>query len=313
MNKLSDFHALIQSFIELTRQTDAAQAGQEIMKQSGIIADVYQDTTPENLSRQENLEEMVNGMTDFVQLRLEEDNQNVAISDYLSEVSLLSDVDTDKGDETAKVTLMTIHSAKGLEFPTVFVVGLEENLFPSQLSSGSPREMEEERRLFYVAITRAEKHCYLSYAKSRFRYGKMEFGNPSRFLGDIDQKYLSMQGSMKSAQRRSMFDDVELPWKRRTTPHERPFQPYTPKPEPQPTPNFPSMRRLTPVVKSTSQPASQPDPTGLSVGCTVLHQRFGKGTVERIEGTGDNQKATIRFENAGTKQLLLKFAKLQVL
>ena len=304
MKRLAEFHDLIQSFIQLTAQVDAAVAGQEIMKRSGIIADVYQDTSPENLSRQENLEEMVNGMTDFVQMRLEEDNHDVQVSDYLSEVSLLSDVDSDKGEDTDKVTLMTIHSAKGLEFPTVFVVGLEEGLFPSQMGTGSPREMEEERRLFYVALTRAERHCFLSYAKSRYRYGKMEFSSPSRFLRDIDSKFLSTRGGLNTAPRRSSFGEVELPWKRQ--------QP--------PTPSNSSglsgksgFTRLSRISKPTPATAADAAPCNLSAGQQVLHQRFGRGIVERIEGTGDNLKATVRFENAGTKQLLLKFAKLQVL
>ena len=328
--KLSDFSSLIDSFIKLAATADVAHAGSEILKQSGIIADIYQDSTPESLSRQENVEELLNGITDFCQSRLEEGNQNVSISDYLSEVSLMSDLDTAPGSsvkdaakaaDDQKVTLMTIHSAKGLEFPTVFIVGLEENLFPSQLSSGSPREMEEERRLFYVALTRAERHCYLSYAKSRFRYGKMEFGNPSRFLADIDPKYLNHRGSMKSAQRRTQYDEIELPWARSRQVSPRP----TPQVKP-PTPPFGTFRRLPPQSQSQpSQPGSlsrQPLPrpaataqaaTVLSVGSVVLHQRFGKGTVERIEGTGENTKATIRFENSGTKQLLLKFAKLTLI
>jgi len=323
MKRLQDFQTLITSFIQLSTKADVAVAGQEIMKQSGIIADVYQDTTAENLSRQENLEELVNGMTDFVQSRLEEGNQAVFISDYLNEVSLLSDVDSDKNDDSAKVTLMTIHSAKGLEFPTVFVVGLEEGLFPSLMGTGSPRELEEERRLFYVAITRAERHCYLSYAKSRFRYGKMEFGSPSRFLRDIDPQFLNKPSGMEHVQRRKVSDEVELPWAKpvqkseigriygRSGQNGHSAQVGI---SGQTQPVFPSMRRLTPMARSTSQSSSQSTaPAGLSVGCTVVHQRFGKGTVERIEGTGDNMKATIRFDNAGSKQLLLKFAKLQVL
>ena len=315
MKRLAEFHDLIQSFIQLTAQVDAAVAGQEIMKRSGIIADVYQDTSPENLSRQENLEEMVNGMTDFVQMRLEEDNHDVQVSDYLSEVSLLSDVDSDKGEDTDKVTLMTIHSAKGLEFPTVFVVGLEEGLFPSQMGTGSPREMEEERRLFYVALTRAERHCFLSYAKSRYRYGKMEFSSPSRFLRDIDSKFLSTRGGLNTAPRRSSFGEVELPWKRQ--------QPPTPSNSSglsgksglsgSGLSGMSNFTRLSRISKPTPATAADAAPCNLSAGQQVLHQRFGRGIVERIEGTGDNLKATVRFENAGTKQLLLKFAKLQVL
>ncbi|MBR2154720.1 MAG: UvrD-helicase domain-containing protein [Bacteroidaceae bacterium] len=313
MKRLAEFHDLIQSFIQLTAQVDAAVAGQEIMKRSGIIADVYQDTSPENLSRQENLEEMVNGMTDFVQMRLEEDNHDVQVSDYLSEVSLLSDVDSDKGEDTDKVTLMTIHSAKGLEFPTVFVVGLEEGLFPSQMGTGSPREMEEERRLFYVALTRAERHCFLSYAKSRYRYGKMEFSSPSRFLRDIDSKFLSTRGGLNTAPRRSSFGEVELPWKRQQPPTPSNSSGLSGKSGLSGLSGMSSFTRLSRISKPTPATAADAAPCNLSAGQQVLHQRFGRGIVERIEGTGDNLKATVRFENAGTKQLLLKFAKLQVL
>ena len=313
MKRLAEFHDLIQSFIQLTAQVDAAVAGQEIMKRSGIIADVYQDTSPENLSRQENLEEMVNGMTDFVQMRLEEDNHDVQVSDYLSEVSLLSDVDSDKGEDTDKVTLMTIHSAKGLEFPTVFVVGLEEGLFPSQMGTGSPREMEEERRLFYVALTRAERHCFLSYAKSRYRYGKMEFSSPSRFLRDIDSKFLSTRGGLNTAPRRSSFGEVELPWKRQQPPTPSNSSGLSGKSGLSGLSGMSNFTRLSRISKPTPATAADAAPCNLSAGQQVLHQRFGRGIVERIEGTGDNLKATVRFENAGTKQLLLKFAKLQVL
>ena len=180
--KLQGFRELIELFRQEASEKDAYEVGSMVVRQSGIMNEIYQDRTPENLSRQENIEELVNGMHDFCASRREEGNEQVMLADYLSEVSLLTDQDTDKEGDTQKVTLMTIHSAKGLEFKNVFVVGLEENLFPSQLSMNSYRELEEERRLFYVAITRAEEHCFLSFAKSRFKYGKMEFSSPSRFF-----------------------------------------------------------------------------------------------------------------------------------
>ncbi|MDE5550161.1 MAG: UvrD-helicase domain-containing protein, partial [Bacteroidaceae bacterium] len=225
LGKIAQFKQLIDGFIEQARTLPANQLGTMIVKQSGITADIYQDSTPENLSRQENVEELINGMQDFCDMRMEEGNENILLSDYISEVSLMSDVDSDKGGDEHKVTLMTIHSAKGLEFGTVFVVGLEEGLFPSDMVSGNPREMEEERRLFYVAITRAKTHCYLSYAQCRFRYGQMEFSAPSRFLKDIDPKYLDRQQSMFST-RRSIDDDVQLPWarKRGQSAQPRPFR-----------------------------------------------------------------------------------------
>ena len=324
LTKLGTFREMIASFIENAQKLPANQVGTMIVKQSGIIADIYQDKTPENLSRQENVEELVNGMQDFCDMRMEEGNENISLSDYLSEVSLMSDVDSDKGDDGHKITLMTIHSAKGLEFDTIFVVGLEEGLFPSDMVSGNPREMEEERRLFYVAITRAKTHCYLSYAQCRFRYGQMEFSSPSRFLKDIDPKYLDKQQSMFSS-RRSIDDEVQLPWARRgslfgnterqDTP--RPFRPTIPSVKPVPAARpMPTARPLSSTSQTTSSPHGLPPNNrggGLKEGVFILHNRFGRGKVLRIEGTGDSTKATVQFENVGTKQLLLKFAKFEVL
>ena len=313
LTKIGQFREMIESFMENAQQIPANQIGTMIVKQSGIIADIYQDTTPENLSRQENVEELINGMQDFCDMRMEEGNGNISLSDYLSEVSLMSDVDSDKGDDGHKVTLMTIHSAKGLEFNTVFVVGLEEGLFPSDMVSGNPREMEEERRLFYVAITRAKTHCYLSYAQCRFRYGQMEFSSPSRFLKDIDAKYLDRQQSMFSS-RRGVGDEVELPWQRRgglfgggeRQESPRPFRPTMPSVKP-----IPSAR---PVSSATlTSPICPTHLSSLSVGTRILHNRFGRGEILRIEGSGDSTKATVQFENVGTKQLLLKFAKFEVI
>ena len=308
LTKIGHFREMIESFIENVQKMPANQVGTMIVKQSGIIADIYQDTTPENLSRQENVEELINGMQDFCDMRMEEGNENISLNDYLSEVSLMSDVDSDKGDDEHKVTLMTIHSAKGLEFGTVFVVGLEEGLFPSDMVSGNPREMEEERRLFYVAITRAKTHCYLSYAQCRFRYGQMEFSAPSRFLKDIDPKYLDKQQSMFSS-RRGVDDEVELPWQRRSglfgggerKDMPRPFRPTMPSVKPIPTP------------RPTTANSQQSTVNSLSVGKHILHNRFGRGEILRLEGAGDNMKATVQFENVGTKQLLLKFAKFEVI
>ena len=191
-NKLQDFRGLIEEFISTQSEKNAYEIGTEIIRQSGIINDVCQDNLPENLSRKENIEELVNGINDFCAVRQEEGNPNVSLTDFLSEVSLLTDQDSDKEGDGEKITLMTVHSAKGLEFGNVFVVGMEENLFPSGMAGDSPRAMEEERRLFYVAITRAEEHCFLSFAKTRFRYGKMEFGTPSRFLRDIENRFIKI-------------------------------------------------------------------------------------------------------------------------
>ena len=323
--KLMMFRDLINQFIEMAQTRNAEECGREIIRLSGIMNEIYQDSAPENLSRQENLEELVNGLADFVESRTEEGNENITLIDYLSEVSLISDIDNDKSGDEHKITLMTIHSAKGLEFPTVFVVGLEENLFPSQLSSSSPKEMEEERRLFYVAITRAERHCYLTYAKSRLHYGSFEYCNPSRFLADIDPQYLNRLSSGRSAHRTSQYDDVDLPWKRRSFFDDEPTfvqstyhrEPSRPAPQPRTntfTPPPSNLRRLAPTEKTpsaTAVPASTGN--GFATGDRVIHQRFGQGTILKMEGAAENLKATIAFDNAGTKQLLLKFAKLQKL
>ena len=314
LTKLETFREMIASFVEQAQTLPANQIGLLVVKQSGISADIYQDSTPENLSRQENVEELINGMQDFCDMRMEEGNENISLNDYLSEVSLMSDVDSDKGDDEHKVTLMTIHSAKGLEFGTVFVVGLEEGLFPSDMVSGNPNGMEEERRLFYVAITRAKSHCFLSYAQCRFRYGQMEFSAPSRFLKDIDPKYLDRQQSMFSS-RKSMDDDIQLPWQRKKSltggferqESPRPFRPKLPSSQRIPSPPPPS-----PASSAPSKPFVSPAPS-LVVGTYILHNRFGRGQVIGIEGSGDNTKATVQFETVGTKQLLLKFAKFSVI
>ena len=316
--KLQGFRDLISEFVTLAREQDAYTLGMELVKRSGIMAEIYQDRSPENMSRQENIEELVNGMHDFCDGRQEEGNPHVLLSDYLSEIALLTDQDEEQGEAQPKVTLMTIHSAKGLEFPNVFVVGLEENLFPSPLSSASYRALEEERRLFYVAVTRAEDHCYLSYAKSRFKYGKMEFCNPSRFLKDIDVRYLQVpqeelmgtrieekasrfrkEASRASYEREpretgpSMFDGGPMP--------EEPHRFVPPR----------TLRRI-PDASPSAAPAG-PSAGGLSAGMWIEHERFGKGEVTRVEGSGDNCKATVQFQYAGVKQLLLKFARFKII
>lgn len=330
--RVQEFKELIDKFIELSQSSDAENTAKTIMRDSGILNDIYQDKSPENLSRQENIEELLNGLSLFCSSRIEEGNTNISTSDYLSEVSLLSDVDSDKDDDSPKITLMTIHSAKGLEFGNVFVVGLEEGLFPSDMASGSPREIEEERRLFYVAITRAERRCFLSYAKSRYRYGQMEFGNPSRFLADIDPQYIKRATSMRSTSNHFQAEhEVQLPWQRsanrtwqrpsanndifggsstynnRTT-QSRPAAAQIPQ-----THSATNLRRLSPTERTTPTMSQAVNTTGLAAGKTVLHNRFGKGVIEAMEGEGDSLKAIITFENAGKKQLLIKFANLQLL
>ena len=305
-SKLQIFRDLISGFLEGIVDKNAYEIGTEIIRQSGIINDVCQDNSPENLSRKENIEELVNGMSDFCAMRMEEGNPNISLTDFLSEVSLLTDQDSDKDGDDEKITLMTVHSAKGLEFKNVFVVGLEENLFPSALSLNSYKELEEERRLFYVAITRAEEHCYLSFAKSRFKYGKMEFSSPSRFLKDIDAHFLQLPQEEQLARR---IDEGAGRFRREQ--NERPQLGGKPKVE-MIRPTVP--RNLTKIgtAMGGKSPTSATLPINVQAGQVIEHERFGIGDVIKIEGTGENSKATVRFRNAGEKQLLLKFARFKV-
>lgn len=390
MNKLETFRLLISSFIERAQTTDVYELGDAIIKESGISQDIMSGKDADDLARQENLEEFLSGMSAFVEERREEGRfDKLFLKDYLQDVALLTDADSDGDKDEPRVSLMTIHAAKGLEFPTVFVVGLEENIFPSPLSAASLRELEEERRLLYVAITRAEKHCILTNAKNRWRYGKMEFDNPSRFIDEIDGKLIDSQdeaggnlfgfraesrlGSRSGSRADSMSDQPE--WARAQRPR-RPWedaeQPrYSsryqnskpvasqfvadPKPslfddEPETSRtsgrssvsgrsslsegNFKSVRALnaakrymethsshpasrgtgfsTASVSSSTASSAGSSSCGLQEGMKIEHQRFGRGTVLKIEGTGENTKATVEFVHSGTKQLLLKYAKFTV-
>lgn len=322
--KLQGFRELIEQFMTEVAEKNAYEIGTAIIRQSGIINDVCQDNSPENLSRKENIEELVNGMNDFCAMRQEEGNTNVSLIDFLSEVSLLTDQDSDKEGDGEKVTLMTVHSAKGLEFRNVFVVGLEENLFPSGMAGDSPRAMEEERRLFYVAITRAEEHCFLSFAKTRFRYGKMEFGSPSRFLRDIDTRFLQLP--QEAALGRSVDEgagrfrrEMEEGYSRRPSAERFSARPSADRPQrerPKEQIIAPTVsRNLKRVSGTTVSPSAAPGAgiTGVQPGQTIEHERFGIGQVIRVEGSGDNAKATIHFRNAGDKQLLLRFARFKVI
>ena len=374
MNKLESFRLLISSFIERAQTTDVYELGDAIIKESGISQDIMSGKDADDLARQENLEEFLSGMSAFVEERREEGRfDELFLQDYLQDVALLTDADSDGDKDEPRVSLMTVHAAKGLEFPTVFVVGLEENIFPSPLSAASLRELEEERRLLYVAITRAEKHCILTNAKNRWRYGKMEFDNPSRFIDEIDGKLIdcldevggSLFGSMSDqpewarAQRpRRPWEDAEQPRYSSRYQNSKPVASQfvaDPKPslfddEPETSRtsgrssvsgrsslsegNFKSVRALNaakrymethsshPASRGTgSSAASVSSSTALSAGSSscllqegmkIEHQRFGRGTVLKIEGTGENTKATVEFVHSGTKQLLLKYAKFTV-
>ena len=352
MTKLQNFRMLIEGWIGRLNTEDAYTLGHDIIMNSGISKDIYSGRNPEDISRQENLEEFLGGMQDFVESRREEDmGDQVYLPDFLQEVALLTDLDSDNGDENDKVTLMTIHSAKGLEFPTVFVVGLEENIFPSPMCTNSMRELEEERRLLYVAITRAEKHCILTCAQNRWRYGRMEYDTPSRFIRDIDPELLDVQsetsgafGSGNTYGNHRRYESEGPEWMQNPRPvatqfkadpkprlvaprqeeksvdpfgegFKRLYQQQTGKPlgstsKPTiPSGNFKSVNRAIPPRPMASDAA----PGDLHEGTRIEHQRFGIGTVIKIEGTGENAKATVEFKNTGTKQLLLKFAKFKII
>lgn len=326
LNKLDVYRNLIQGFNDKVTAMTAAELGPEIIKQSGIAKEILQDNSPEGQSRMENIDELTNGLESFTDERREEGDTNVLLTDYLSDVSLLTDQDTDKDADASRVTIMTIHSAKGLEFNTVFVVGMEEGLFPSLRTDSSnvtaaTRELEEERRLFYVAITRAEEHCFLTYAKMRFRYGKMEFSSPSRFLNDIDPTYLDVEDIEDGTGYRGTTAPRQSSWQ--ATRQQYTPRPQTPRPQQHPvsssaassTPANTAPRMLKKVGSPLLSPSSgnSDGTSALSVGQTIEHQRFGIGTVLSVEGTGDDTRATIQFRNAGVKKLLLRFARFKVI
>ena len=353
--KLENFRLLISSFIDRSHTLDVYELGDAIIRESRISEDIMSGKNADDLARQENLEEFLSGMQTFVAGRQEEGRMDEAyLTDYLQDVALLTDADSEGEKDEPRVSLMTVHAAKGLEFATVFVVGLEENIFPSPLAAISVRELEEERRLLYVAITRAEKHCILTNAKNRFRYGKMEFDNPSRFIDEIDASLI--EGGEEAPESsfgggRSSFGGYggRMPWDRDRSGYSRNYQDTKPvasqfmadpKPsytsssrigvsrgvtsqseESRPTltrrpEGFKSVRAVNAVHRimgDTATSSSVASTGSLSEGCRIEHQRFGIGTVLKIEGTGENTKATVEFQNAGTKQLLLKFAKFTIL
>ena len=339
LGKINAFKELIERFIAKADNTDAYELGREIILDSGIKNDLYSDSSPEYVSRQENLEEFLSGLQDFVESRHEEGADHLMLVDYLQEVSLLSDLDSDDGEESSRVTMMTIHSAKGLEFPTVFVVGLEENIFPSPMATSSKRELEEERRLLYVAITRAEKHCILTCARNRFRYGRMEFDTPSRFLSDIKPSLLKIEKESgetspftTSRPRFGSYGDrfqnsnpvasqFRADPKPREVVHreERGVDPLSSSFKRVLSSAGANMRRVSsltsssPNVRTPNHPSPSSPASSLSIGNVIEHDRFGIGDVINIEGSGENTKATVKFRNVGTKQLLLKFAKFKVI
>jgi len=328
--KLEGFKAFIETYRPLVYEKNVYELTEQLIRESGILRDVSEDQSPENLSRKENIQALLTGMHDFCQSRIEEGNEAISLMDYLSEVSLLTDQDEDKNAEGERVTLMTIHAAKGLEFKNVFVAGLEEEIFPSAHSLDSERALEEERRLLYVAITRAESICMLSYAKSRFRNGQNNFTRPSRFLKDLDPSLLDYptEASQFSSTNTSTFERESGNYYNKNSrsggfkEEKRSWQDKTPVHTALPSINtIPltsnSGKRLTKLPKTESAKSFVSDlPTntsGLKVGGFILHERFGKGQVCAIEGLEDNAKIDVEFENSGHKKLLLKFARFSII
>ncbi len=308
--KLQNFAMMIQSFAVTNDSSDAFQITEFVTKKTGLVQELKKDGTPEGIVRIENIEELLNGMGDFVEEQKELADASGTLAEFMEDVALATDLDNEKGDED-RVALMTVHLAKGLEFPYVYVVGMEEDLFPSGMSMNTRSELEEERRLFYVAITRAEKQAYLTYTQSRYRWGKLIDAEPSRFIEEIDASYLEYltpitEHRYKPLLDSDIFDEVDKSKLRMR-------KPTTGSPPKGPTQDqLRKLRRLKPVSSDTDKNFSHAE-ANLNVGTLVEHVRFGKGRITKIEGVGADTKAEINFENGGLKKLLLRFAKLRVL
>ncbi len=340
-NKLVQFCQMVEGWRARLGTDDALLLGNDIIRESGVGREICNGKNdPEDLARQENLDEFLGGMQDFVESRREEGNDNVALTDFLQEVSLMTDLESDGTDDDQKVALMTIHSAKGLEFPTVFVVGMEDNIFPSPMCCDNPRSLEEERRLLYVAVTRAEKHCILTCAQNRFRYGHLECGSPSRFINDFDPNLIRIMSSKGSSGGFGQRSYGSMPRWQQQNPHPVATQfKADPKPravapraeEPKVNPFSETFERkilsaggrLRPVSSVRTQSSNgatgmnggsnRSANGGIRVGSQVEHPRFGLGEVTGLEGEGESSKAIINFKNFGEKRLLLKFAPLKVI
>ena len=307
--KLAAFRTMMESFIADASTATAYKLAQRIVDETGIMRELKADTTVEGESRLQNVDELMNNIAQFCKDREEEGNEKCRMADYLSEVSLLTDQDNETDDDLEKVTLMTVHAAKGLEFDAVFIVGLEEHLFPSDMSGDDERQIEEERRLCYVAMTRARKHLCLLYATTRFKYGSVDFCTPSRFLKDIDSRYLNMSAGLGA------FSGT-VPFCSGTNSH-------ISKPQLEQKGTVPGslgtrkpwehgkFQKVTESMLRDAAPAQSL--AGLKEGSVIEHERFGIGSVLSIEGSGDNAKARIKFLNVGEKTLLLKFARYKVL
>ena len=311
--KLTDFVNMIKSFQIINENQDAFYLTEHITKKTGLVQELKKDGTPEGIARIENIEELLNGIKDFTEGQKEIDGARGALTEFLEDVALATDLDKDTGDDD-RVALMTIHLAKGLEFPHVFIVGLEEDLFPSAMSLNTRSELEEERRLFYVALTRAEHQAYLTYAQSRYRWGKLVDSEPSRFIEEIDSQYLEYLNPQDTGYRYKplmdvdVFGDIDKSKLRLAKPKTGTPPAYLTQDQPSPTANI---RRLKPMTSNAG--SSNVVDANLAVGNIVMHERFGKGQIVNIEGIGADKKAEIRFDVGGLKKLLLRFAKLEVI
>ena len=333
---IQNFKTMIEGFVNMMTSQDVYTLGKKIITDSGIANEIAIDSTPEGLARKENLDELLNGIKDFVDSRQEEGREKeIFLTDFLQEVSLLTDLDSDSDSDAGRVALMTVHSAKGLEFPTVFIVGMEENIFPSPMASDTKKGVEEERRLLYVAITRAEKNCFITSAQNRLRYGRPEFNARSRFINDINPDYIVKSNGvgkpLKSAEVKTnrygnrswmqnsnpVASQFKADAKPRIVPPRRPEKPVDPFSD-----DFKRLmekhggrlRRIKNTnTNSTSSSEVNDKANGIFVGCWIEHQRFGIGKVMKLEGSGENLKATVEFNNSGIKQLLLKFAKYKII
>ena len=318
-NKLNEFVTMIQSFATELTTKPAYDLGMHIAAASGLLVEVNADRTPEGVARVENLQELLAGLKEFSERELE-DGSVPSLSDFLIDVALLTDTVSTDVDESKCVSLMTIHSAKGLEFPNVFIVGMEENLFPSQMSLNAREDLEEERRLFYVALTRAEKRAILSYANSRFKWGQFTYCEPSRFIEEIDEKFLETTSGKKTLSSPKSFDFGEERGKFSGGMNKLPLQEKPRSSMPPSTPPAPMPPQIdTSKLKKVDMNAPVPLPAGdwalpheIQVGVEVQHEKFGKGKVIKVEGENPNEKATVFFPSEGQKQLLLKFAKLKI-
>lgn len=312
--KIHDFVQMIQSFQVINENQDAFYLTDHVSKKTGLVQELKKDATPEGIAKIENIEELLNGIKDFIEGQKEIEGARGSLAEFMEDVALVTDLDNDTGDDD-RVALMTIHLAKGLEFPYVFIVGMEEDLFPSAMSMSTRSELEEERRLFYVALTRAEHQAYLTYAQSRYRWGKLTDSEPSRFIEEIDSQYLEYLTPTETNYRykptidSDIFGDVDKSRLRLSKPKTGTPPAYVTNNEPNPDLNI---RRLKPVSSNLSSTSSKDENTQLNIGNIVMHERFGKGEVINLEGAGADKKAEIRFEVGGIKKLLLRFAKLNI-